>query len=151
MTLFTLLKEEHKEAKTTLKQLVEQDELQQKDTEEICQKLLLHMEMEEKFLYPVMEGFEDSEELTEEAELEHAEAKKLIKDLSNEKLDHVECKVKVEMLQLGIEHHVKEEEEELFPKIKENLSKEDIDAIGEKMLAYKEKNQGKKRTVAAAR
>jgi hemerythrin-like domain-containing protein len=139
---FNLLKEEHKEAKDTFKTLLSQETADRHETQVLCQKLLLHMEMEEKYFYPLMESFKATEELSEEAELEHTEAKKFITALQQDKkLDDTEFKVKLEMLQLAIEHHADEEESELFPKAKAKLSEAQVKEITEKMVALKEKKQ----------
>jgi iron-sulfur cluster repair protein YtfE (RIC family) len=141
MNFFTLLKQEHKEAKDTFKALLEAEEIDHKEAELLCNKLLLHMEMEEKYFYPLIQKAKDDKavELSEEAQLEHTEAKKPIKELLSGKLDNVEFKVKLELLQLEITHHAEEEEKELFPKAKEILSAEQVTDITEKMVALKEK------------
>ena len=140
MTVFSMLKADHKEAKALFKTLVDDEQMEQPIIEELCDKLLLHMELEEKFYYPVTQAETDTEELAKEAVLEHAEAKKLIQALKKGNLDETETKVKLEMLKLAIEHHVKEEEEELFPESKKTLSAETLDEIASKMTAYKEKH-----------
>ena len=103
------------------------------------------MELEEKYLYPVMEKLDDTEVDAKEAELEHAEAKKAIKDILADKLDDTELKVKIELLSLEIEHHVKEEENEFFPKIRKDLPKEQQEKIKAEMLALMEKKEGKEK------
>lgn len=140
MNFFTLLKDEHKEAKDTFQKLLKQDTIDQKETALLCEKLLLHMEMEEKYFYPKVKKIQETEELTMEAKLEHDEAKVQIQALQKGDLDEVERKVKLEMLQLGIMHHVDEEESELFPLAKSHLSDEEVRDISEKMLALKEKS-----------
>jgi hypothetical protein len=141
MNFFTLLKQEHKEAKDTFKTLLDQEEIDRAEAEILCNKLLLHMEMEEKYFYPLISKAKEEEalELSEEAQLEHNEAKKPIKELLGGKLDDVAYKVKLELLQLEITHHADEEEKELFPKAKEILSDEQVKDITEKMVALKEK------------
>jgi len=99
------------------------------------------MDMEERYLYPVIAKKKALKEEAEEATLEHDAARKLIKELQGGKLDHVERKVKLEMLQLDIEHHVEEEETEVFPKIEEHFSKEQLDAIHDDMKSFKEQAQ----------
>jgi hypothetical protein len=143
MNFFTLLKQEHKEAKETFDTLLNQEEIDRKETEILFQKLLLHMEMEEKCFYPLMENYKATEELSEEAELEHTEAKKYIRQILSDKLHDVEYKVKLEMLQLCIEHHAKEEEKELFPIALKKLSEKQIQSITEDMMALKQSKQEK--------
>lgn len=139
MNFITMLKKEHKETKDLFKEILEAEKIDHEKTKQLSSMLLMHMENEEKHLYPVMEKHKEVGDITKEAELEHKEGKKVIKELMGGKLDDVEYKVKLEILQLEIEHHVEEEEKELFPKCKELLSDEDIKAISEKMMAFKEK------------
>lgn len=140
-TLFSLLKEQHKEAKMLFKEALASDPVDRKKAKLVCKKLSLHMELEEKYLYPVMEKKGDTQETAKEAELEHAEAKKAIKDILADKLDDTELKVKVELLFLEIEHHVKEEENDFFPKIKSDLPAEQLEEIKAKMLALLQKKE----------
>ena len=109
----------------------------------LCQKLLLHMEKEEKYFYPIMKKKTEADDEVLEAKLEHEEAKKQIKALMSSDLGDVETKVKLEILQLEIEHHVQEEEDELFPLAEKELSKDEIQSITEKMEALQEKETSK--------
>ena len=143
MDFFTLLKQEHKEAKDTFKELLAEETVDREQTEILCRKLLLHMEMEEKYFYPEMKAQKQKEaiDLATEALLEHTEARKPIKALIDSKFDDIEYKVKLELLQLEIVHHAEEEEKEFFPLAKELLEKEKIQEITDNMLALKEKKQ----------
>jgi hemerythrin superfamily protein len=120
-----LLTADHKEVKALFKQydeLVEGDggaDEKQALAEEICQALTVHATVEEELFYPAArEVLEDDEDLVDEADIEHASAKELIAQIeaSSPDDDHYDAKVKV----LGeyISHHVKEEESEMFPKVK---------------------------------
>jgi hemerythrin-like domain-containing protein len=140
MNFFTLLKQEHKEAKGLFKELLKADVVDREKAELLCHKLQLHMEMEEKCLYPILDKISSTSDMAEEAELEHAEAKKFIRALlKGNALDDIEYKVKLEMLHVGIEHHVQEEESEFFPEAEKILSKEQVQEITDNMLALKEK------------
>lgn len=143
MNFFTLLKQEHKEAKDTFKTLLDQEKIDRKETEVLCHKLLLHMEMEEKYFYPLMDKAKEEKmnDMAEEAKLEHTEAKKPIKELLSGKLDDVAYKVKLELLHLEITHHADEEEKDVFPKAKGILAADQIKDITEKMITLKEKKQ----------
>lgn len=140
MNFFTLLKNEHKDAKDTFKKLLAEDSIDSAETDLLCNKLLLHMDMEEKYFYPRMKQAKETEDLAVEAKLEHTEAKALIRALLKNSLDDIEKKVKLETLQLEIEHHVDEEESDLFPLAKKVLDDDEVKAITEKMLALKEKS-----------
>jgi len=141
MNFFNLLKTEHKDVKNKFEELLSIGKIDRRECETLCHKLQLHMEMEEKYFYPVMEDFEETMALAEEAELEQKEAKKFIRALLNGDLDDVEYKVKLEMLQAEIGHHFDEEESQFFPKAQEVLSDEEVESITEKMVALKEKKE----------
>lgn len=141
MNFINVLKDEHKEAKSLFKELLKQDSVEAKECETLCKKLLLHMEMEEKFFYPKVKKIQDTKELALEAKLEHEEAKVQITALLKDELDAIETKVKLETLQLEIEHHVEEEEKELFPLAEKVLSEKEVQEITEKMMQLKERSE----------
>lgn len=140
MNFIGMLKDEHKEAKSLFKELLKQDSVEAKSCEVLCKKLLLHMEMEEKYFYPRVKRIQDTQELAMEAKLEHEEAKVQINALLKDKLNEIETKVKLELLQLEIQHHVEEEEKELFPLAEKVLSEKEIQEITEKMVQLKSRS-----------
>lgn len=137
MDLFQLLKDDHKKAKQQLESILSKEEIDKKAVQAVCSELLIHMEMEETYLYPVTLKKGEDKEITEEAIEEHKEAKKVIEELLSGRLKETKLKVKVEILQLEIEHHVEEEETELFEQIRNALSQSEIEEIGKKMQALK--------------
>ena len=88
--------------------------------ERVCQLLTVHAQIEEEILYPnAKEAFDDEDdELVNEATVEHAGAKDLIAQIEGMSPDDELFKAKVKVLGEYIKHHVKEEENELFPKLK---------------------------------
>ena len=106
---------------------------------EICQELYKHMEVEEKIFYPMAkEEVKESEDLVNEAVVEHASAKKLMKEIEGMEGTEELFESKVLVLKELIEHHVEEEEDEMFPKLRQ--SSLDMQEIGEKMAAMREKS-----------
>ena len=102
----------------------------------ICQELLNHTKLEEKYFYPaVRDQVDEADDLVKEALVEHDAAKKLIKEIQN--MDGYEemFDAKVEVLEEQILHHVEEEEEDLFPKVQD--SSIDLMELGEKMANAK--------------
>lgn len=102
----------------------------------ICTELTAHATAEEEIFYPAAREAIDKVELVDEADIEHASAKDLIAQIegSSPSDDHYDAKVKV----LGeyIDHHVQEEENEMFPKVRR--AKVDTVALGEQIAARKE-------------
>ena len=139
MDIFTVLKNDHRDAKDLFEKILKEEEIDEGKVNTLCTALTIHMELEEKLFYPVLQGYKETSELIEEAFLEHAEAKKLIRGLKKEGLDNADLKVKCEMLQLAINHHVDEEEGEVFPKAKKVLSTDEIQTIAQEFTQQKQK------------
>ena len=137
---FALLTADHKRVKSLFKEfesLKEKGDDDQKATlvETICNELTVHAQIEEEIFYPALREAIDDEDLMDEADVEHASAKQLIAQLEQLEVsgDHYDATVVV----LGeyIDHHVKEEEGEMFSKAR----KADIDsaALGEELAVRK--------------
>lgn len=104
----------------------------------IADKLAVHAAIEEKHFYPGAKTKETEEILTEAVE-EHLSVKRLIADcldLDDDDDETLEAKVKV--LQEQVEHHVEEEEGELFPKVEKLLDAATLDALEQEMTATQE-------------
>ena len=102
---------------------------------QICNELKIHTELEEEMFYPaVRKAIEDSD-LMDEALVEHAGAKDLIAQLEDASPDDDLYDAKVTVLGEQIDHHVKEEEGDMFPKAKK--AKVDTEALGAMMLKRK--------------
>jgi hemerythrin-like domain-containing protein len=120
-----LLTADHKEVKALFQdyeKLVEDgadDEEKQALAEEICMKLTVHATVEEELFYPAARDLlGDDEDLIDEAEVEHASAKELIAQIQDSSPGEELYDAKVKVLGEYIDHHVKEEENEIFPKAK---------------------------------
>lgn len=86
--------------------------------EQICEALKVHTTLEEELLYPAARELLSEADLVDEAEVEHASAKDLIAQIEGMRPGEDLYDAKVTVLGEYIEHHVKEEEKELFPKLK---------------------------------
>src|SRR3989344_6049989 len=102
---------EHEEVEQLFKEVIAGD---YKKYSELRKKLVAHMDSEEKNLYPILEKKEQTHSLTIGSEEDHILARNMIKELDADKRDeHWLAKLKV--LHTNIQHHVKEEEQELLP------------------------------------
>lgn len=139
-----LLTSDHKEVQTLFKdyqKLVDEegeDDLREQLAQEICAKLTIHATIEEEIFYPaareaLADG--DGDDLLDEAEVEHAGAKALIAQIVESSASDELYDAKVKVLGEYIAHHVKEEEKELFPKVKK--SDLDLDALGDDLSLRK--------------
>ena len=105
--------------------------------EKICGELTVHAQVEEELFYPWLKENLDEEdmEMLEEAYVEHASAKDLIAQLEAASEIDEAYDAKVKVLGEYIKHHVKEEEEEIFPEVRD--MKEELDELGQEMAARK--------------
>jgi hemerythrin superfamily protein len=137
-----LLKADHREAEALFEQyekLKDADKTQEKFAiaKKVCSALLIHMEIEEKIFYPRVRGPVKDDDLMNEAVVEHAGAKDLITQLGALKPDDPMFDAKIKVLSEQIEHHVEEEEKEMFPKAEK--SGVNLDQLGEDLFVAKNK------------
>lgn len=136
-----LLKKDHADVKALFaeyKKLCESDAdgaAKQAVAMDICTQLTAHATAEEEIFYPAARA-EQTDDLLDEAEVEHASAKDLIAQIEAMQPDDDLYDAKVTVLGEYIDHHVKEEEGELFPKAK-SLGL-DLQALGAQLQARKE-------------
>jgi len=103
--------------------------------DQICNELKIHTELEEEIFYPAVRKAIDDGDLMDEALVEHAGAKDLIAQLEDASPEDDLYDAKVTVLGEQIDHHVKEEEGDMFPKAKK--AKVDTEALGATMLKRK--------------
>jgi hemerythrin superfamily protein len=144
---FELLKADHQKVKGLFKQFkqLKQDEGSEADktevVKEICEELKIHTQIEEELFYPAVreaisaDEVGKDEDLMDEALVEHAGAKDLIAQLEEMDADDELFDAKVTVLSEQIDHHVKEEEGEMFPKAKR--AKLDKQSLGAQMAVRK--------------
>jgi len=112
----------------------------QKLVQKICKALLIHTQIEEEILYPIVkDDVKGEEDQVDEAYVEHAAAKDLIRQLQDMSPDEDLYDAKVNVLSEEIEHHVDEEENEMFPAIRK--SKLDLDVLGQELAQRKQELQ----------
>jgi len=136
-----LLTADHREVKALFQKYekLAQDKSNASDwqalAETICDMLTIHATVEEEIFYPAARKATQDDGLIDEAEVEHAVAKDLIaqiKDMGPQD-DLYDAKVKV--LSEQIDHHVEEEEGEMFPMARK--SEMNLTELGGRMLARK--------------
>ncbi|HEX5463476.1 MAG TPA: hemerythrin domain-containing protein [Burkholderiales bacterium] len=102
---------------------------------QICTELTIHDQIEEEVFYPAARDAIKKKDLIDEALVEHASAKTLIEELQDMEPDEQMYDAKVTVLGEYINHHVKEEEEQIFPEVKK--AKVDTAALGERLSELK--------------
>jgi hemerythrin superfamily protein len=107
---------------------------------EICTQLTVHAQIEEEIFYPAVQQALKDKELVPEARVEHESLKALIAQLEDVQPDGEMYAAKVQVLGEYVKHHVKEEQNEMFPKVK--ASRLDLVALGERLAERKEELLG---------
>ncbi len=135
MDIFTMLKTDHKKVKKLFKQTEAKTitpAKRAKLAQDIFKELTIHMAVEEKTFYPRLREKTENEDprknklraLVNESKEEHNVAKILKKQLNEMDPADEYFAAKLKVLQENIEHHIEEEEEDLFPKAKKCLKDE---------------------------
>lgn len=141
MDAFKLLEEHHREIEKIFKELEPTTERAVKTREEQFRKLQkeleIHTVIEETILYPVLQKLRETRAITFEGFEEHDVAKRLLEDMAIMEVTSEIWTAKFKVLQESIEHHVEEEETEMFKDAREALTKEEIEDLGARMEAKK--------------
>jgi hemerythrin superfamily protein len=83
---------------------------------EICTELSVHAQIEEEIFYPAVKRALKDKELIPEARVEHASLKALIAQVEGAEPDGEMFDARIQVLSEYVKHHVKEEQNEIFPK-----------------------------------
>lgn len=133
--LFRVLKNEHLIVKNSIKELLNSDA---NNFNNVSRELKLHLEGEEKAIYPVFREKELLLPKVIEALEEHKHAKMILNDLSLMNKNNLEFKPKLRVLFDMLDHHIKEEENEIFPLAKKEFNKQETRKLLDDYLDTKE-------------
>jgi hemerythrin superfamily protein len=137
-----LLKKDHREVETLFKefeQLEDNQEAAEQVIETACTELKIHDRIETEIFYPAVREAaeqEEIEDLLDEAEVEHDTVRELIEKLEGMDPTDEKRHAHFTVLTEYVKHHVKEEEKEMFPKVKK-LQSLDLKALGLQMKEHK--------------
>jgi len=131
------LKNDHREAETLLKELAASKPGARRRTTvtKLERALLLHMQIEEQLVYPLI-AKEVGDKEAHAAEVEHGLAREGLAKMV-ELTDEAGFGAAVAMVTAGIKHHVKEEEQELFPGLKRKLDRQTLGELGDAVASAK--------------
>ena len=153
MNAFQLLKEDHQKVSGIFQQLEPTTERAEKTRTELFAKLKeeldIHAKIEESVLYPAIKQAAETREIVLEGFEEHHVVKLLLKELESVPVDTEQWTAKLKVLQENVEHHVEEEEQEMFQKARQVLSEEEINPLGAQMEEMKQQLQQQSKTAGA--
>jgi hemerythrin superfamily protein len=134
MNAIEMLKRQHRQVEKLFKQLEGEKPAgaRRKTFEQIADALAVHATIEERHFYPAVNE-EQTEDILLESVEEHLEIKRVIADLLAMDVGDENFDAKVKVLQEDVEHHVEEEEKQLFPKVEKLFDEESLSELAEAM------------------
>jgi hemerythrin superfamily protein len=152
MDVFTLLKQDHQQVSALMEQVEATDAPAQRQQlfNQIKQALDVHAHIEETIFYPVLKQAAETREITLEAYDEHQDIKDLLTQLAGMPPDDEEWTDTFDELKQTIEHHVDEEENEMFVKARDVLSPQQIEDLGTRMQQEKQQQLQQPKAASAS-
>ncbi len=151
--IISLILQDHQPIKSFVERLKNTDtkrSAKEQTFEDFVFCLTNHAKAEEKTLYVQMKDFDDLRIASFEGDTEHAIADQLVQEI-HASPDDDEWNAKVKVLAEMVEHHIKEEEEQLLPDVEKKIEAQTREALGQEYIRLKDeldilKNSGAKRT-----
>ena len=142
MNALTLLEDDHKDIKKLLNKADDTTERAVKTRaallREIGVKLTAHEKIEEEIFYPALKEHPKAKDIVLEGYQEHHVVDLIMGELKDLDVDDEKWGAKFAVMKENIEHHIEEEEGEMFTKARAAFSAEELDELGERMQAMKE-------------
>lgn len=140
MNAIELLKKDHKTVKSLLAKLMDTTERAIKTRSELLEKIRtevsIHTTLEEKLFYPAFNkaGAKDEAKMVAEAKEEHRAVEELVlPDLFKTEPGSINFSGRMKVLKELLEHHIEEEEEEMFKDAAKLMSKDQLLELGKQM------------------
>ena len=139
MNALDILKQDHQKVKGLFQEVTHADDIRKRKDlfDRIDTELEIHAHIEETVFYPAIEDHEELRDMVAEALEEHAQAKTLLDELEEMGADNHEFGSKLQQLIEAVEHHVEEEEGEMFPKIREVFEEDELEQLGQDLESAK--------------
>ncbi len=149
MNALTLLEEDHRKVKRLLAELEATTERGVKTRSDLFERikaeLTVHEVIEEEIFYPTLKQHPRAKEIVLEGYEEHDVVDRLMSDLAELPVDDETWGPKAKVMIENIEHHIEEEEGDMFVKARQVLDRQELSDLGEAMARRKEEAQGDKR------
>ena len=137
MDAISLLKEDHRRFKKMLEEGDDTTERAVKTRKELLARLVaelkIHERMEEEIFYPALKPFEKTNDIVLEGYEEHHVADLIAAELQDTDVSDERWGAKFSVLKENLEHHIEEEEGEMFKKARTVLDQAELVALGEQM------------------
>jgi hemerythrin superfamily protein len=142
MDAMSLLKEDHRKVKKMLAELESTTERGVKTREELFtrlkQELVVHEAIEEEIFYPALKEHPKTKEIALEGYEEHHVVDTVMAEIEGVAYDDEKWGAKFKVMKENLEHHIEEEEGEMFKQAKQVFDEDELAQLGKSMLARKE-------------
>jgi hemerythrin-like domain-containing protein len=142
MDAMSLLKEDHRKVKKLLAELESTTERGVKTREELFtkvkQELVIHEAIEEEIFYPALKEHPKTKEIALEGYEEHHVVDTVMAEIEGVAYDDEKWGAKFTVMKENLEHHIEEEEGEMFKQAKQVFDQDELTQLGESMKARKE-------------
>ncbi|HZS05233.1 MAG TPA: hemerythrin domain-containing protein [Blastocatellia bacterium] len=139
MNALELLRKDHQKVSELFKQVeaTEDEKQHERLFKQIKTELETHTHIEEAVFYPAIQKEEELKDMVLEALEEHKQVKTLIREIERLSDGSERFDAKLKVMGENVEHHVEEEETEMFPKVRKFFSAEELDQMGQELEAAK--------------
>ena len=141
MDALELLKVDHQKVKRMLEELDATTERAEKTRTEMFERLkhdlTIHETIEEEILYPALEAFAKTKDITLEAFEEHHVVDQIVAELETTPVTDETWGAKLTVMKENLEHHIEEEEDEMFKQARQVMDHDELAELGDKMDARK--------------
>ena len=145
MDALTLLENDHKKMRKLLEELESTTERGIRTREELYStikgELLVHEAIEEEIFYPALKEHPKAEDIVLEGYEEHHVVDVVMAELEGLPVDHESWGAKAKVMKENVEHHMEEEEGEMFKQARSVFDADELEELGERMAARKAQAQ----------
>jgi hemerythrin-like domain-containing protein len=142
MDAMSMLKEDHRKVKKILAELESTTERGVKTREELFtkvkQELVIHEAIEEEIFYPALKEHPKTKDIALEAYEEHHVVDTVMAEIEGVAYDDEKWGAKFTVMKENLEHHIEEEEGEMFKQARQVFDQDELAQLGESMKARKE-------------
>jgi len=139
MDALNLLKQDHRTVEKLFEQFLgaKEADQQQQLCEQICTDLNVHSSLEEQCFYPEIRTVAELGDMVDESLEEHHKVKQMCSSIQAMQAGDAQLRTRMMELKQAVEHHVKEEENEMFPQVRESCEQQWLLSLGQTMEQQK--------------
>ncbi len=144
MDAIELLENDHQQVKRLIEKLESQENAQGRAQlfETVRTEMHAHERIEEEIFYPALKQRATDKQIVLEGYEEHHVVDILMQELADLNFDDQSWPAKLKVMKENIEHHIEEEEDDMFSKARDVFSNEELEELGERMAARKKELEG---------